>query len=195
MEREYQKLYGLLFGPVVEGTRWAGTKLQKLLMNSASSPAKPKPTVSTAPTKPSIDHLEGLTPEDQKWIAYGVSGEAARGTDDEFGVAASMINRMRSPDFPNTAKEVVFQRDPWQYEAVELGKATHDPALQQRLFSGDGPDGLAKALKILNGRQYFKGQSELSNRSNVGNELGDNGLPIMDPMFHPKGNFYHYGHQ
>ena len=197
--REYQKLYGWLSGSIAEGTRWAGDRLDYLFRDSEPTKQVPKqddplavPAASKPVFKPSVDPLEGLTPEDKKWLAYGVSGEAALNTPDEFGVAASMINRMRSPDFPNTAKEVVTQQDPWQYEAVELGKATHDPALQERLFAGDG---IAKALKILNGRKYFKGQSELENRSDVGNELGPDGKPINDPMFHELGNFYHYGHQ
>ena len=209
--REYQKLYGWLGGSIAEGTRraggsiaevtrWAGDKLHNFFMDSEPTKQVPKqddplavPAASKPVSKPSVDPLEGLTPEDKKWLAYGVSGEAAINTDDEFGVAASMINRMRSPDFPNTAKEVVTQQDPvWQYEAVELGNATHDPALQERLFAGDG---LAKALEILNGRKYFKGQSELDHRSDVGNELGPDGKPIKDPMFHELGNYYHYGHQ
>tara|TARA_Y100000401_G_scaffold113437_1_gene114118 strand:+ start:245 stop:811 length:567 start_codon:yes stop_codon:yes gene_type:complete len=188
MEREYQKFFAALFGKSKDRPQ-QGTVPPLPSVKASDRPAFAGQALDQA----TLDHLNSLTPEDKKWIAYGVSGEAARNTDDEYGVAASMINRMRSNDFPNTAQEVVNQQTPvWQYEAVELDKAYHDPKLQEKLFAGDG---LHKALKLLNGRKYFKGQTELSNRSNQGNELGADGKPIMDPMLHPKGNFFHYGHQ
>ena len=73
---------------------------------------------------PPAQHLN-LTPEDYKWLAYGTSGEAVEGTDDIFGVAASILWRRDSPKFPNTVKEVVLQRrgNKHQYEHIDKGTA------------------------------------------------------------------------
>lgn len=205
MEKDNQDLIAFNFlEPFRWAGRWAGVELNKFLNKNNTKPLQ-KHTVfpESPPTIPglksgkgldpdTLNYIKGLSDEDKRWLAYGVSGEAYRNSPDEFGVAASMINRMRSPEFPNTAEAVVNQKDPvWQYEAIELGKAVHDPALQKRLFEGNG---LVNALQKLNGRKYFKGQTQLQHRSNEGNEVVD-GKPIMDPMFHPKGNFFHYGHQ
>ena len=52
------------------------------------------------------------------------------------------------------------------------------------------------ATRKLDGRAYFKGQTQLKNRSNKGNkDYNKDGIPDMDPMLHHLGNFYHYGHQ
>ena len=41
--------------------------------------------------------LKGLTGQDFRDLAYIVSGEAQRGTDDEYGVAAAVLNRVADP--------------------------------------------------------------------------------------------------
>ena len=120
-----------------------------------------------------------LSDEDYKWLAYGVSAEAARGTDDEHAVAASILNRVSSKHFPNSIKEVVLQEN--QYEAVTKERAFHDKKLQKQLSSIEGQDKIASALALLEGRTDFKGQSQLHNR-----------VEKEDPMFDEKGNFYHY---
>ena len=120
-----------------------------------------------------------LSDEDYKWLAYGVSAEAARGTDDEHAVAASILNRVSSKHFPNSIKEVVLQEN--QYEAVTKKRAFHDKKLQKQLSSIEGQDKIASALALLEGRTDFKGQSQLHNR-----------VEKEDPMFDDKGNFYHY---
>lgn len=118
---------------------------------------------------------------DQDWsdLAYIVSGEAARGTDDEYGVAAAVLNRVADPKWPNTIMGVGTQSG--QFEAVYKGLAKRDPALANKLKQNQGK--IVEALKLLNGRTDFKGQSQLKNRGSG------------DPMFHPRGNFYHYSSQ
>ncbi len=122
--------------------------------------------------------LKGLTDADWNELAYIVSGEAGPG-DDVYGVAANVLTRVASPAWPNTIREV--GRQAGQYEAVYKGLARYDAKLAKQLKDNQGK--IASALKVLNGRTDFKGQSELGNRG------------AGDPMFDPKGNFYHYSSQ
>ena len=129
-----------------------------------------------------------MSDDDKKWIAYTVSSEAAMNTDDEFGVAGVVINRMRSGNYPTSAYDVGHQKG--QFEGVEIGNSVHDPELVNRLFSGAGLQKLEGALKTLDGRDSFKGQALLHNRSSKGNKDGK-----LDPMFHSSGNFFHHSYQ
>ena len=122
--------------------------------------------------------LKGLTDADWNELAYIVSGEAGPG-DDVYGVAANVLTRVASPAWPNTIREV--GRQGGQYEAVYKGLARYDAKLAKQLKDNQGK--IASALRTLNGRTDFKGQTELGNRG------------AGDPMFHPKGNFYHYSSQ
>ena len=119
--------------------------------------------------------------QDFRDLAYIVSGEAARNTNDEYGVAAAVLNRVASPVWPNNVRSVGFQAG--QFEAVYTGKAKDDPMLAEKLSSPEGQAKIASAMRLLNGRTDFKGQSMLSNKGS------------SDIMFHPKGNFFHYTSQ
>ena len=116
--------------------------------------------------------------QDFRDLAYIVSGEAARNTNDEYGVAAAVLNRVASPVWPNNVRSVGFQAG--QFEAVYTGKAKDDPMLAEKLSSPEGQAKIASAMKLLNGRTDFKGQTMLSNKGS------------SDIMFHPRGNFFHY---
>tara|TARA_R100000152_G_C6781419_1_gene215852 strand:- start:2792 stop:4534 length:1743 start_codon:yes stop_codon:yes gene_type:complete len=133
----------------------------------------------TGKKKKKKNPLLNLTADDYKWLAYAISGEAERGTDDEFGVAASILNRVASPHFKGSVEEVV--NNPGQYEAITKGNALHDKELAAFLQSPEGQKGILEALEKLQGRTDFKGQSQLGNR-----------VPEEDPMFSDKGNFFHY---
>jgi hypothetical protein len=111
-------------------------------------------------------------------LAFIVSGESAPGEDD-FGVAAAVLNRVADPRFPNTIRAV--GRQPGQFEAVEHGSARYDDTLAQRLKSNSSK--IVGALEKLQGRTDFKGQALLHNRGKG------------DPMFSSNGNFYHYAEQ
>ena len=151
-------------------------------------PEQSKPLTSLSPTPtPSnqsfpLTDLSNLSEDDKREIAYIVSGEAERGTDDIFGVAGVVINRMKSKDYPSSAYDVGRQKG--QFEAVEIGKARYEPELQEKLFSDQGLIKLQDALTKLKGRDSFKGQTMIKNR-----------VPSEDPMFSERGNFYHYSHQ
>ena len=125
--------------------------------------------------------LKGLTGQDFRDLAYIVSGEAQRGTDDEYGVAAAVLNRVADPAWPNTIKAVGSQKG--QFEAVYTNKAYDDPALAQKLASPEGQAKIVEALKMLKGRTDFKGTSQYGN-------MGQG-----DVKFSDRGNFYHYKEQ
>ena len=124
--------------------------------------------------------LKGLTEDDYKWLAYAVSGEAAQGTDDVYGVAASILNRKARGD--GSIEEII--KAPGQYEAFEKGTMVDSPEIQSLLQSEEGQAKLMEALRVLKGRTDFKGQSELGNR-----------VATEDPMFDPTGNFFHHSWQ
>jgi len=126
--------------------------------------------------------LSGLSDDDWKYLGFVVSKEAQANSDDEYGVAASVLNRVASKDWPNTIKGVIFQKD--QYEAVYKGLAVHDPALVAKLRSAEGQAKIVEALKTLQGRTDFKGTTQYHNY--VAGE---------DIKFSSRGNFYHYSWQ
>jgi spore germination cell wall hydrolase CwlJ-like protein len=132
--------------------------------------------------------LDNLSDEDKKWIAYTVSSEAALNTDDEFGVAGVVINRMKSGNYPTSAYDVGHQKG--QFEGVQIGNSVHDEGLYNRLFSPQGLSKLEGAMTTLDGRDSFKGQALLHNRSSKGNKDGQ-----LDPMFHSSGNYFHHSYQ
>lgn len=125
--------------------------------------------------------LKGLTKDDYRELAFIVSGEAQRGTKDEYGVAANVLIRLASPNYPNTIKAVGAQPD--QYEAVFKGTARYDDELAAKLESPEGQAEIVKALKILNGRADFKGTSMYKY------------MGASDVKFSDRGNFYHYPSQ
>ena len=146
------------------------------------------PDVTSSDGNPPVDTTEvtgglmkGLTKDDYRELAFIVSGEAQRGTKDEYGVAANVLIRLASPNYPNTIKAVGAA--PGQYEAVFKGKARYDDELAAKLESPEGQAEIVKALKILNGRTDFKGTSMYKH------------MGASDVKFSDRGNFYHYASQ
>ena len=142
--------------------------------------------------------LSSLTDKDWTTLSRVVSGEQGPGKD-RYGIVASVLNRVQSKDFPNTIQEVAYQNDgkgTYQYEAFTKGTDFADSKLTADLKSDSGRQEILKALKVLDGRTDFKGQTMLNYRSSKGNKDYDgDGKPDLDPMFDPKGNFYHYSWQ
>jgi hypothetical protein len=124
--------------------------------------------------------LKDMTDQDFSDLAFIVSHEALRNTDDEYGVAAAVLNRVADPRYPNTIMGVGTA--PGQFEAVFSGKAYRDPKLAEKLKNNQGK--IVEALKKLNGRTDFKAVSSM------GQYMG-----ATDIMFDKKGNFYHYAEQ
>ena len=124
--------------------------------------------------------LQGLTAEDFKWLAYGISGEAGGG-DDQYAVAASILNRYATGKY-KSIEDII--KAPGQYHAYEIGTLRHMPDVAANFQSAEGQAKLVAALELLAGRGSFKGQSALGNR-----------VAAEDPMVDPSGNYYHYGWQ
>ena len=121
-----------------------------------------------------------MPPHSYTCLAEVVQTEAKRDTDDEYGVVASVLNRVASPDFADTVCAVVYSQG--QYEGVSNNPTLKaDPDLVLKLQSPEGQLKIIEALEVLDGRTDFKGQTQLHNR-----------IASEDPMFHPEGNFYHY---
>ena len=125
--------------------------------------------------------LKNLTGQDYRDLAFIVSAEAQRGTDDEYGVAAAVLNRVADPAWPNTVKAVGSQAG--QFEAVYKGLAKDDPELAAKLASAEGQAKIVEAMKTLKGRTDFKGTSQYGN------------MGKGDIKFSNRGNFYHYKEQ
>ena len=143
-----------------------------------------KPRSTAKPEKPrngSGGSLKNLKGQDFRDLAFIVSAEAQRGTDDEYGVAAAVLNRVADPAWPNTVKAVGSQKG--QFEAVYTGKAKDDPELAAKLASSDGQARIVEAMKMLKGRTDFKGTSQYGN------------MGAGDIKFSNRGNFYHYKEQ
>ena len=120
-----------------------------------------------------------LTAMDYDHLARTIQVEAAKGTMDEYCVAVSVLNRVRSPYFPNTVADVVYA--PGQYQGFDFHRPVANSALVNRLRSSEGRNNLLKAYSIIGDRTDFKGQSQLKYR-----------VASEDPMCHNKGNFYHH---
>ena len=166
--------------------------------NESTTPA-PESSDNTAPSSSGTQNMSApvdlskLSKSDYEHLAYAITSEAGGGND-KFGVAASILNRVAHHKFPGTVKDVIFADG--QYEGVYQGKSTWSPEITQELMSPEGQKQLMNAFSVLDGRTDFKGQTQLHNRSNKGNKDYDgDGIPDMDPMFHPSGNLYHYYYQ
>jgi len=121
-----------------------------------------------------------LTRQDFDALAFITAGEAQRNTNDEYGVAAAVLNRVADPRYPNTVHEVISA--PGQYEAYHKG-AKNDKALADKFVSEQGQLNIIKALNKLEGRTDFKGTSMYQH------------MGASDIKFSDRGNFYHYPEQ
>ena len=117
-----------------------------------------------------------LSAIDYDHLARTIQVEAAPGTMDEYCVAVSVLNRVRSPKFPNTVADVVYS--PGQYEGFRYWRPVAKQSVVNRLKDTDK---LIEAYSIIGDRTDFKGQSQLRHR-----------VASEDPMCDNKGNFYHY---
>jgi len=117
-----------------------------------------------------------LSAVDYDHLARTVQVEAAKGTMDEFCVAVSVLNRVRSSHFPNTVADVVYA--PGQYQGFDFHRPVADPRVVARLKDTSK---MLEAYSIIGDRTDFKGQSQLPYR-----------VASEDPMCHNKGNFYHH---
>jgi len=123
-----------------------------------------------------LETLLALSAVDYDHLARTVQVEAAPGTMDEYCVAVSVLNRVRSSKFPNKVADVVYA--PGQYEGFAKWRPAAKPEVVARLKDTNK---MLAAYSIIGDRTDFKGQSQL--RYRVASE---------DPMCDNKGNFFHY---
>lgn len=126
--------------------------------------------------------MSKLTSKDYDDLAFAISSEAEKGTDDEFGVAANILTRLKSGNYGNSISEIIHAKG--QYEGVYTGRSVASPEISARLQTPEGRQKIQEYIQQLNGRTEFKGQTMLHNR-----------VPSEDPMFSSGGNFYHYAGQ
>jgi hypothetical protein len=126
--------------------------------------------------------MSKLTSKDYGDLAFAVSSEAQLGTDDEFGVAANILTRLKSGNYGSSVNSIIHA--PGQYEGVYKGMSVASPNIAARFQSPEGQKKLQEAMQRLDGRTEFKGQTMLQNR-----------VASEDPMFSSGGNFYHYAGQ
>lgn len=120
--------------------------------------------------------LLALTPADYDHLARTVQVEAAPNSMDEYCVAVSILNRVRSPKYPNSVADVVYS--PGQYEGFTKWRPVAKQSVVDRLKDNNA---MLRAYDIIGDRTDFKGQSMLQYRA-----------ASEDPMCDTKGNFFHY---
>ena len=123
-----------------------------------------------------LETILALSAVDYDHLARAVQVEAAPNTKDEYCVAVSILNRVRSPYYPNTVADVVYA--PGQYEGFLYRRPAAKQSVIARLRNNDN---LMNAYSIIGDRTDFKGQSMLRYR-----------VASHDPMCDTRGNFYHY---
>ncbi len=123
-----------------------------------------------------LEMLLALTPADYDHLARTVQVEAAPNTMDEYCVAVSVLNRVRSPKYPNSVADVVYS--PGQYEGFNYWRPVAKQSVIDRLKDNNA---MLRAYDIIGDRTDFKGQSMLQYR-----------VASEDPMCDTKGNFFHY---
>lgn len=123
-----------------------------------------------------LEMLLALTPADYDHLARTVQVEAAPNTMDEYCVAVSILNRVRSPKYPNTVADVVYA--PGQYEGFRYWRPVAKQSVVDRLKDNNA---MLRAYDIIGDRTDFKGQSMLQYR-----------VASEDPMCDTEGNFFHY---
>ena len=123
-----------------------------------------------------LEMLLALTPADYDHLARTVQVEAAPNTMDEYCVAVSVLNRVRSPKYPNSVADVVYS--PGQYEGFTKWRPVAKQSVLDRLKDNNA---MLRAYDIIGDRTDFKGQSMLQYR-----------VASEDPMCDTKGNFFHY---
>ena len=94
-----------------------------------------------------LETLLALTPIDYDHLARAVKVEAASNTMDEYCVAVSILNRVRSPYFPNNVADVVYA--PGQYEGFRYWRPSAPTTLVNEFKSDKGRENFLKAYSII----------------------------------------------
>lgn len=105
--KKFQKDYGLIVDGVV------GSYSRKILEGSMT-----KVSVRNQPT---VSRGNNISREDLGLLARAVYSEArGESYEGQVAVAAVILNRLESPEFPKTIREIIFE--PWAFTAVHDGQ-------------------------------------------------------------------------
>ena len=148
---------------------------------SLSPYLQPKPGVELQSARLPGSQLGKLNLNNEDWehLIKTVQGEAGP-DDDQYYVAAAILNRVADPRYPNTVKEVVQRQG--QFEGYRWDESPNQDFLD-RLSSEEGQSKIIEALQHLAGRTDFKGTAMYGN-------MGETDIRPND-----RSNFYHYKEQ
>lgn len=126
------------FGMTVDGI--VGSKTRDKLVKATKN-WKPKTAPSGGkPSNISGSNAMGLSDNDLKLMANAVYGEArGEAYEGQVAVAAVILNRVKSPSFPNTSSGVIFQ--PGAFTAVADGQIWLEPNERARQAVQDALNG------------------------------------------------------
>jgi N-acetylmuramoyl-L-alanine amidase len=109
-------------------------------------------TVAGAPPPAEASAAPALSEEDLDWLARIISSEArGESLEGQVAVGAVVLNRVASPQYPNTVRGVIFQ--PGQFEPVMNGEIYLPPtaeAVRAAHLAASGWDPTAGALFFFN---------------------------------------------
>lgn len=143
--------------------------------------------ISSNPDSPNLKFIKDQLQSFPGVASQLVSSEALRNTDDEYGVIANALLRVKSPQFANDLHSVAFDRgadgNTIQYAGIWTPNAIVDEKLIKKLTSPEGIANIDRAMTQLGDRLFFKSSMDPS--------TGKNYKPDIDIMFAPQGNYYH----
>jgi hypothetical protein len=156
--------------------------------SSSTSPAPAvQPLSSVTPTSSNQSFILSQIQGSPDVVSKLVSSEALRRSDDEYGVIANALLRVKSPEFANDLSSVVYDKGvdgkTIQYTGVWGPNAVVDDQLIKKLSSAEGVQKIDQAMTKLGGRLFFKASDHDDTRFGY--------RPDTDIMFAPGGNYYH----
>ncbi|AYO29818.1 LysM peptidoglycan-binding domain-containing protein [Biomaibacter acetigenes] len=164
--QDLKDLNGLIGDDIYPGMRL-------LIPHSAQVPATAPERSGELPSRGYIDRdayvksSSGIyyTAEDRMVLAKLIHAEAeGEPYDGKVAVGAVVVNRVKSPDFPNTIKDVVYQIDElglYQFSPVEEGRLDYITPNKDSLSAAD--DALA-GVDPTGGALYFFNPAKISNK-------------------------------
>src|SRR5690606_41107359 len=122
-------------------------------------------TVAPASPKFAAEHHSVVDQEELEWLAKMIYSEArGESLEGQIAVGAVIMNRVKNPLFPNTVKEVIFEKTYGYYQLT--------PAQNGAIHEADpGPQQMEAAKRAMNGEDptngalFFYNPDKTSSRS------------------------------
>lgn len=113
--KKFQRDYGLIVDGVI------GSYSRKILEGVMDQVSNSSQNTVSQSQKTVVSRGNNISREDLGLLARAVYSEArGESYEGQVAVAAVILNRLESPDFPNTIKEIIFE--PWAFTAVNDGQ-------------------------------------------------------------------------